>query len=80
VSVSLLEIVDRGQGEFVLKRAEDDSQPLVTIRFSDEARSYMVDSGLDIARAMIQAGFQAVAVASEQADAETTLPLPPVLH
>jgi hypothetical protein len=80
VSIALLEIVDRGEGEFVLKRAEDDAEPLVTIKFSAEARSYMPDNGLAIARVMLQAGFQAAAVSSEQVDAETALAIPPVLH
>ena len=65
---SLLEIVDSGNGEIVLQRADDDSEPLVTIRFSEEARVYMMDSGLDVARAMIQAGIQAAALISEQED------------
>lgn len=80
MSISLLEIVDRGEGEFILKRAEDDAPPLLTIKFSAEARSYMADNGLDIAKAMIQAGFQAASVNSEQVDGETTLAAPPILH
>lgn len=82
MSAALLEIVDRGEGEFVLKRAEDDSEPLVTIHFSEEARGYLMDNGLEIARAMIQAGFQAAAVNTEQVEAETAqaVTLPRVLH
>ena len=67
---SLLEIVDCGNGEIVLQRAEDDSEPMVTIRFSDEARAYMMDNGLEVAKAMIQAGIQAAALISEQDDGE----------
>ena len=67
---SLLEIVDRGDGEIVVRRANDDSEPLVTIRFSDEARAYMMDNGLEVAKAMIQAGMQAAAVISERGDVE----------
>ena len=37
MSASLLEIVDLGDGEIVLQRADDDSEPLVVIRFSEEA-------------------------------------------
>jgi len=70
VTVSLLEIVDRGNGEIVVQRAEDNSEPLVTIRFSDEARAYMLDNGLEVAKAMIQAGMQAAAVISERGDTE----------
>ncbi len=67
---SLLEIVDRGDGEIVVRRANDDSEPLVTIRFSDEARAYMMDNGLEVAKAMIQAGMRAAAVISERGDVE----------
>jgi len=70
VAASLLEIVDRGNGEIVVQRAEDDSEPLVTIRFSDEARAYMMDNGLEVAKAMVQAGMQAAAVISERGDVE----------
>lgn len=66
----MLEIVDRGNGEIVVQRADDDSEPLVTIRFSDEARAYMMDNGLEVAKAMIQAGMQAAAVISERGDVE----------
>jgi hypothetical protein len=68
---SLLEIVDLGDGEIVLQRADDDSEPLVTIRFSDESRMYLMDHGLEVAKAMIQAGIQAAAVIAEQAEQET---------
>ena len=37
MSTSLLEIVDLGDGEIVLQRADDDSEPLVVIRFSEES-------------------------------------------
>ena len=67
---SLLEIIDLGDGEIVLQRAEDDSEPLVTIRFSDESRVYLMDNGLEVAKAMIQAGIQAAAVIAEQGEME----------
>ena len=84
MSASLLEIVDLGDGEIVLQRADDDSEPLVTIRFSDESRMYMTDNSLEVAKAMIQAGIQAVAVMAEQgeaeAESESSAEAPRVLH
>ncbi len=62
--------MDLGNGEIVLQRAEDDSEPLVTIRFSDESRMYLMDNGMEVAKAMIQAGIQAAATLMEQAEAE----------
>jgi hypothetical protein len=70
VTTSLLEIVDRGDGEIVLQRADSDSEPLVTVSFSDEARIYIMDNGLEVAKAMIQAGIQAAAVISERGDGD----------
>ena len=70
MSASLLEIVDLGDGEIVLQRTDDDSEPLVVIRFSEESRIYMMDNGLEVAKAMIQAGIQAAAVLAEQGDME----------
>ncbi len=70
MSTSLLEIVDMGDGEIVLQRADDDSEPLVTIRFSEESQLYLMDNGLEVAKAMIQAGIQAAATLSEEAELE----------
>lgn len=81
---SLLEIVDLGDGEIVLQRADEGSQPLVTIRFSDESRVYLMDNGLEVAKAMIQAGIQAAAAIVEQTEAEAETEASPeaarVLH
>ncbi|MBP6723866.1 MAG: hypothetical protein KA137_03455 [Halioglobus sp.] len=71
---SLLEIVDLGDGEIVLQRADSDSEPLVSIRFSEESRIYLMDNGLEVARAMIQAGIQAAAAIAERAEQETAAP------
>ena len=82
MSASLLEIVDLGDGEVVLQRADDDSEPLVVIRFSEETRLYLMDNGLEVAKAMIQAGIQAAAVIAEQVEVETETSdeAPRVLH
>jgi hypothetical protein len=70
VPTSLLEIIDLGDGEIVLQRAEHEGEPLVTIRFSEESRLYIMDQGLEVAKAMIQAGLQAASQLSEQAEIE----------
>jgi len=70
MSTSLLEIVELEDGEIVLKRAAEDAVPLVRIRFSDESRLYMMDHGLEVAKAMIQAGIQAAATIAELSDME----------
>jgi hypothetical protein len=70
VSAALLEIVDLGDGDIVLQRADDDSEPLVTIHFSEETRIYLMDNGLEVAKAMIQAGIEAAAVIADQGEVE----------
>ncbi len=63
MSSSFLEIVTLPNGEIALKQSgEEDSEPLVNIRFSDVSKSYIgEDSCLDVAKVMIQAGIQAAA-------------------
>jgi len=57
---SLFEIVELPGGEFALQRSGEDGEPLVRIEFSEEARVYLLDAGLDVARAMIDAGIEAI--------------------
>jgi len=70
VSTSILEIVELTDGEVVLQNTEGDSSPLVTIRFSDETSLYLMGNGLEVARAMIQAGIQAAADLAERGEIE----------
>ena len=58
MTTSLLEIVDLGDGEVVLQRADDESEPLVSIQFSEEASAYLMDHNLEVAKLMIQAGIR----------------------
>lgn len=70
MSTSLLEIVDLGDGEVVLQRADDDSEPLVSIQFSEEASAYLMENNLEVAKVMIQAGIQAAAKMAEMSGVE----------
>lgn len=70
MTTSLLEIVDLGNGEVVLQRADDTSSPLLRIQFSDESRLYVLDNCLEVAKAMIQAGIEATAELNDQGDVE----------
>ena len=63
---SLLEIVEMLNGDIVLQRDEDASEPLVTIKFSDEALQYVGESRLELARSMIQAGIEFIAESQMQ--------------
>ncbi|MED6302013.1 MAG: hypothetical protein VX629_06770 [Pseudomonadota bacterium] len=70
MSTSLLEIVDLGDGEVVLQRADDDSEPLVSIQFSEEASAYRMENNREVAKVMIQAGIQAAAKMAEMSSIE----------
>lgn len=65
MSSSLYEIVELANGDVVLQRADENGEPLVSIRFSSDSLSYMRNGKLDVAKAMIEAGMEA---ASEIAD------------
>ncbi len=62
---SFLEIVELANGDIVLQRAEEEGEPLVVIQFSEESRGYLMGATLEVARAMIQAGIQAAAMAEQ---------------
>jgi hypothetical protein len=70
VSSSFLEIVEMPNGDIVLQRSEDDGEPLVVLKFSEETRVYLMDGTLEVARAMIQAGIQAAAQLAVQGEIE----------
>ena len=71
MTTALLEIVDLGDGEIVLQRAEEESvEPLVSIQFSAEASAYLMENNLEVAKAMIQAGIQAAARLAEMSSVE----------
>lgn len=68
---SVLEIVELLDGEVVLRSVDGEDEPMVSIRFSEEANAYMPYIKLEVAKAMIQAGIQAFAELTEQADEAT---------
>jgi hypothetical protein len=69
VSSSFLEIIELPNGDIVLQRADGEGDPILNISFSDESKTYMPKGRMDIARAMIHAGIQAVAeMSGAQAD------------
>ena len=55
---SSLEIIELSTGEIVLRRSDEpDAEPLLTLRFSDEARSYLLEDYQQVAKAMFDAGI-----------------------
>ena len=63
MSTTLYEIVMLSDGDFALQRAdehEDRDEPLIRIHFSEEARVMLQSAGMDVAKAMIDAGIDMV--------------------
>ena len=53
-----LEIVELANGKVVLRRSDDDGEPLVVIEFSTDAKDFLNGHHIDVAKAMISAGMQ----------------------
>ena len=60
MSSSFYEIVMLPDGEVVLQRADEEGEPLIRINFSEEALHYLREGSMDVAKAMIDAGIDAV--------------------
>lgn len=67
------EIVQLSDGEIALQRADsegDENEPLVRISFSEEARFFLQEQYVDVAKAMINTGIRAVGQLQEGEDIE----------
>jgi hypothetical protein len=62
MSSSFYEIVMLPDGEVVLQRSDENGEPLIRINFSEEALCYLREGSMDVAKAMIDAGIDAVEV------------------
>ncbi len=54
------EIVELEDGSVALRQVDDGGDPMVTIKFSDEAKLRLNDRHVEVAKAMISAGMQSV--------------------
>lgn len=54
------EIVELTDGEYILQRVDRDEEPLVRIKFSDDASDFLSDARTTIAKVMIEAGLNEV--------------------
>lgn len=70
MSPSFFEIVQLGNGDYALRRVDDDSAPLVKISFSAEAKEMLEDRDMSVAKAMIAAGIEAAGDISHGMDFE----------
>jgi hypothetical protein len=70
MSPSFFEIIQLTNGDYALRRIDDESAPLVKISFSEEAREMMEDRDMAVAKAMIAAGIEAVGNVAHDIDWE----------
>ncbi|HSC68989.1 MAG TPA: hypothetical protein VLC79_14950 [Cellvibrio sp.] len=68
---SFYEIIELLNGDVALARADDENnEPLVTIRFSEESLAFLGEEKFLVAKAMIEAGMEAAGdIADQQAEA-----------
>ena len=59
------EIVTLEDGQIALREAGTDKEPMVLIRFSDEAKARLQGNDLEIARVMLTSGIQAAAAVDD---------------
>lgn len=74
MSPSFFEIVQLSNGDYALRRIDDDSAPLVRISFSEEARELMENRDMSVAKAMIATGIEAVGNITHDIDWEDDEP------
>lgn len=68
---SIYEIVELDNGDVALRRADEGSEPLVSIHFSEESLFFLEGAKFEVAKAMIEAGLDTVAdIGEELADAD----------
>jgi hypothetical protein len=66
MSSPLYEIIELKDGTLSLRPANSEDEALVSIKFSAEANDFLADTKLEVVRAMIEAGFEAVSDISER--------------
>ncbi|HEY8569424.1 hypothetical protein [Microbulbifer sp.] len=60
MSSETYEIIELSNGDVALRRAGHKGDPLVRIHFSDESLDFLREHKIAIARAMLEAGIEAV--------------------
>ncbi len=75
----ILEITQLDNGDIVLRENEDDLEPLISLRFSDEVREMLGQDLLGVAEAMIDAATDFLSTEPPEED-RPEADAPPVIH
>ncbi|WP_346839889.1 hypothetical protein [Microbulbifer sp. SAOS-129_SWC] len=65
MSSETFEIIELANGDVALRRAGHREDPLVRIHFSDESSNFLREHKIAVARAMLEAGIEAVQTIDE---------------
>lgn len=76
----LYEIVELDSGEVALCKVDGEGEPLVAIRFSNDSLGLLSESKFEVAKAMLEAGLDAVSDLSAETVVEDELSSNRVLH
>lgn len=60
MSDMFLEIIELGDGQIALRRADSDDAPIMKISFSDDIRAQLEDECIDVAKVMLTAGIHMI--------------------
>lgn len=60
MSSETFEIIELANGDVALRRAGEKGDPLVRIHFSEESLQFLREQKIAVARAMLEAGIEAV--------------------
>ncbi|AJQ95382.1 MULTISPECIES: hypothetical protein [Gynuella] len=75
------EIIELEDGAIALRQMDESGEPMVTIRFSEEAKARLNDRHIDVAKAMFSAGMQWVSQIEDPfEDLDEEMPEIPVVH
>lgn len=75
---AVLEIVELADGEVVLRPAEGEGEPLLRIRFSEEAAGLLRESRFEVAREMIDHAITRTRLWDGEGEEDT--PVPETVH
>jgi len=78
----VLEITQLDNGDIVLRETDEGSEPLISVRFSDEVREMLDEDLIGVAEAMIDAAtdYLGTEPAEEENEAVDAVEPPPVIH
>lgn len=79
MSSTFLEIVELPDGRIVLRRSDEET-PMVTLSFSGEAKEFLRNRYVEVARVMFHAGLEAAGELMADESANTEQDEEPVSH